>query len=43
MFGAAELGGPKAGKLVSFGLLLGLWVFYVILSALQSYEIIAGF
>ena len=36
----AELGGNKLLKFVSAGILLFLWFSYVLLSALQTYEII---
>ena len=36
----AELGGNKLLKFVSAGILLFLWFTYVVLSALQTYEII---
>ena len=41
--GGAELGGPKSIKTASFGVMLGLWFMYVLLSALQTYGVIAGF
>ena len=41
--GGAELGGPTKIKTASFGILLSLWFGYVLLSALQTYGIIAGF
>jgi len=35
-----ELGGPKAVKTVTSGLFVFFWVFYVLLSALEAYEVI---
>jgi solute carrier family 8 (sodium/calcium exchanger) len=43
VFAYAELGGPRAMKLLSTAILWGLWVSYVTLSVLQSYEYIKGF
>lgn len=39
-FGQAELGGPKGPKILSAIILVSLWVFYVLLSALNSKKII---
>lgn len=41
IFGPGELGGPKNPARASFGLFVVLWLLYIGLSALQSYEIIA--
>lgn len=38
-----ELGGPMKYKLPTTALLLGMFVFYIILSSLEAYEIIPGF
>ncbi|CAH1792464.1 unnamed protein product [Owenia fusiformis] len=38
-----ELGGPRGCKIVTTILLSGLWVFYIILSSLESYCYIPGF
>lgn len=40
IFGKAELGGNDALKYVSAGILLLLWILYIVLSALQAYGII---
>lgn len=39
-FGQAELGGPKGPKILSAVIMVSLWVFYVLLSALNSKNII---
>lgn len=39
-FGQAELGGPKGAKILSAVIMVSLWVFYVLLSALNSKNII---
>ena len=39
-FGQAELGGPVAPRWISFGLLLTLWVTYILLASLQAYDVI---
>ncbi|KAH8241392.1 hypothetical protein KR032_012009 [Drosophila birchii] len=36
----AELGGPKVSKYVSSGILVFLWVFYVVICILEAYDII---
>ena len=35
-----ELGGPKAAKTVTSFIFVSLWVFYVMISALEAYEVI---
>lgn len=42
-YGKAELGGPKHPKIASGIFLISLWVVFVIISALQTYERIPGF
>lgn len=42
-FGCAELGGPVKQKWFSGIFLICLWLFYVLMSTLQAYEIIPGF
>ena len=39
-FGQAELGGPVGPRWISFGLLLTLWVAYILLASLQAYDVI---
>ena len=39
----AELGGPPIAKTITSIILVGLWVSYIILSALVAYCIIEGF
>merc|ERR1719507_2292491 len=39
-FGNAELGGPVGPRWISFGLLLTLWVTYILLASLQAYDVI---
>jgi len=39
-FGKAELGGPTVPKILSGVFLISLWVFYILMSTLQSYKII---
>ena len=36
--GNAELGGPHNTRIVSAGLLVFLWIVYIVLSALKSYD-----
>ncbi|KAH8236648.1 hypothetical protein KR026_007357 [Drosophila bipectinata] len=36
----AELGGPKVSKYVSAGILVFLWVFYVVICTLEAYDVI---
>jgi solute carrier family 8 (sodium/calcium exchanger) len=43
IFANAELGGPRAMKLLSTALLWSLWLCYVVLSVLQTYGFITGF
>jgi len=43
IFGNAELGGPDMPKYITFGFFIMLWIIYVLLSSLQTYEVIAGF
>lgn len=43
IFDNAELGGSNKQKYASAAFLMGLWVVYVLCSALQAYEIIPGF
>ncbi|XP_060562323.1 sodium/calcium exchanger 2-like [Ruditapes philippinarum] len=42
-FFGGELGGPKVPKMVTGILLIFVWIFYVVMSSLQSYEHIPGF
>ena len=42
IFGNAELGGPTGPKWASGILIFMLWVIYVLLSSLQSYDFIPG-
>ena len=37
VFGKTELGGPTVPKYISAGILVTLWVLYVVLSSLQTY------
>mmetsp|Transcript_32181 Transcript_32181/g.59050 ORF Transcript_32181/g.59050 Transcript_32181/m.59050 type:complete len:297 (-) Transcript_32181:7-897(-) len=39
-FLGCELGGPETPKRLSGGLLVGLWIFYVLMSTLKAYELI---
>lgn len=39
-FGNAELGGPVGPRWISFGLLISLWVTYILLASLQAYDVI---
>ena len=39
-FGNAELGGPVGPRWISFGLLITLWVTYILLASLQAYDVI---
>ena len=39
----AELGGPKKPKIIGSSIFLMLWVFYILLSALDSYCVIKTF
>ena len=39
-FGSAELGGPTSPRWISFGILILLWVTYILLASLQAYEVI---
>ena len=36
--GNAELGGPHKTRIISAGLLVFLWIVYIVLSALKSYD-----
>jgi len=38
-----ELGGPPVAKYVTGTVLIGLWVFYIVISSLEAYDIIEGF
>lgn len=42
IFGRGELGGVKSLKIVSFVVLVFLWVMYILLSSLQAYGHISG-
>ncbi|KAI3386889.1 hypothetical protein SNEBB_004533 [Seison nebaliae] len=42
-FGGGELGGPKVVKYVTGGLLISLWMMYIIISSLKAYCHITGF
>jgi len=42
-FGKAELGGAQVPKLITSGFFVFLWFLYVLLSSLQTYEVIDGF
>jgi len=35
-----ELGGPKAAKTVTSALFVFLWIFYVLIAALEAYKVI---
>ena len=35
-----ELGGGRVGRILSFSFLVGLWLFYVIMSSLAQYNIV---
>ncbi len=39
-FGQAELGGPKVAKWVSAGIMVTLWVLYILFSSLEATGII---
>jgi len=41
-FGSSELGGPKVGKYASAAFLVLLWISYIVLSSLQTYEVITN-
>ena len=43
IFGKAELGGPTGPKYASAAVLVCLWLFYIVMASLQSYEYIEGF
>lgn len=43
VFGNAELGGPKTPKMISGIFMISLWLVYVLLASLQTYEYIEGF
>ena len=43
LFGKAELGGPQVPKMITSGFFVFLWLLYVLLSSLQTYEVIDGF
>lgn len=43
VFGKGELGGPTVPRYVSSIFLLLLWLLYVLLSALDTYDYISGF
>jgi solute carrier family 8 (sodium/calcium exchanger) len=38
-----ELGGPKTLKYVTAAFFIGLWVFYLVMSSLEAYDVIEGF
>lgn len=38
-----ELGGPKTFKYVTVAVLVSLWLFYLIMSSLEAYDVIEGF
>ena len=40
VFGKGELGGPISPKVLSAVFLFFLWLFYVVVSALQAYKVI---
>jgi len=40
VFGNAELGGNVVGKWVCFGILVSLWVFYILVSSFEAYKIL---
>lgn len=42
-FGNAELGGPDMPKYLTAGFFVMLWIIYVLLSSLQTYDVITGF
>jgi solute carrier family 8 (sodium/calcium exchanger) len=42
-FGGGELGGPARFKYPTAILFVALWIFYVVMSSLEAYEIIEGF
>lgn len=43
VFGNAELGGPKTPKMISGIFMISLWLVYVLVASLQTYEYIEGF
>jgi solute carrier family 8 (sodium/calcium exchanger) len=43
LFGNAELGGPKAPKIISGGCMILFWLVYVLVASLQTYEYIDSF
>lgn len=43
VFGYAELGGPKTPKWISGISMISLWLVYLLLASLQTYEYIEGF
>lgn len=40
---AAELGGPRTAKLITFFLFLSVWFIYILLSSLEAYCHVPGF
>ena len=42
-FGKAELGGPQTPRILTSAFFVFLWLLYVLLASLQTYEIIEGF
>ncbi|XP_060076839.1 sodium/calcium exchanger 3-like [Ylistrum balloti] len=43
VFGKGELGGPKVPKIISGSFCIFVWILYVLLASLNSYEYIPGF